>query len=268
MCFEIRYDEGNRNYFQQQSFSFSHAWEIEKCTSILTYTPSEPKHKHNIRRCCLKPGQYTLTCRNRKDAKGWGESSIMINGQKNCDNFVGYRTMQVVDLIGITLQLEKDYCSPKNRYPGLPRDFMLSCVIGRYRSPSSSINNATSNSQTDDKGNDHLILLIHCYKLVIESSFNYNLSFRYSLELIISDKKHNPRMLAPYTSYGIQCPEGTTFLQLGNILTCFCEDLCSWRKCKLHPPPANCLSGISVPSEWVWKPNLLFWMAEVKGIHI
>ena len=47
-------------------------------------------------RCCITPGYHILTCHNEKGPFGWGKSSIEIQGQRYCDDFVGFEAMRKV----------------------------------------------------------------------------------------------------------------------------------------------------------------------------
>ena len=51
-------------------------------------------------RCCLKPGQYTLTCVNRRNPVGWGEGYLDIQGHRYCNDFMSYRIMQKITIKG------------------------------------------------------------------------------------------------------------------------------------------------------------------------
>ena len=48
-----------------------------------------------------------------------------------------------------------------------------------------------------------------------------------------------------------------------DTVTCFCEDHCSWRLCRLHQPPEKCLADRH--SEWVWDAQNMYWVAQKKG---
>ena len=47
-------------------------------------------------RCCLPEGRYTLTCKNTKSVYGWGDSTFEINGERYCDDFVGFTAMRSI----------------------------------------------------------------------------------------------------------------------------------------------------------------------------
>lgn len=49
--------------------------------------------KTYLHRCCLKPGQHTLTCTNKRTPYGWGDSYIEILGHRYCDDFMSYRLL-------------------------------------------------------------------------------------------------------------------------------------------------------------------------------
>ena len=51
-------------------------------------------------RCCLTSGTYTLVCKNIKSKYGWGNATFTINGQRYCDDFVGFKAMRTVFVQG------------------------------------------------------------------------------------------------------------------------------------------------------------------------
>ena len=70
-------------------------WLLGTCNSI----GKEYKNfKKYIDRCCLKPGQYTLTCINTKNPYGWGDGYVEIQGHRYCDDFMSYRLLQKITI--------------------------------------------------------------------------------------------------------------------------------------------------------------------------
>ena len=70
-------------------------WLLGTCNSI----GKEYKNfKKYIDRCCLKPGQYTLTCINTKNPYGWGDGYVEIQGHRYCDDFMSYRLLQKISI--------------------------------------------------------------------------------------------------------------------------------------------------------------------------
>ena len=51
------------------------------------------------------------------------------------------------------------------------------------------------------------------------------------------------------------CPNGT----LEGLTTCFCEDHCSWERCRLETPPYDCLPRTN--TAWVWDSKKKYWVA-------
>ena len=56
------------------------------------------------------------------------------------------------------------------------------------------------------------------------------------------------------------CPKGT----IDGISTCFCEDHCSWKICRLNDPPIGCPRVIS----WQWNPTGIHWVAQGKNLSM
>ena len=83
---------------------FSLSWKIGSCTGpkkIFDETNSTSSNKYESNRvyidmCCLSPETYTLQCSNTNKPYGWGKSFIEIEGQRYCDDFVGYKGLRKV----------------------------------------------------------------------------------------------------------------------------------------------------------------------------
>ena len=75
---------------QPNNNDFSLKWKIGSC-----YGPKNIVEYHAnstyFGRCCLRPGLYTLVCKNDIAPYGWGNSFIEILGHRYCDDFVGYK---------------------------------------------------------------------------------------------------------------------------------------------------------------------------------
>ena len=73
-------------------------------------------------------------------------------------------------------------------------------------------------------------------------------------------------MISPLLG-NVKCPLFGTYTigPFGTLQTCFCEDYCTWRKCKLNVPPVVCLPTNSIASEWAWDPVKSYWVAQIKG---
>ena len=48
--------------------------------------------------------------------------------------------------------------------------------------------------------------------------------------------------------------------------TCFCEDHCSWKKCKIRNPPLSCIENGN--RKWDHDYHSNFWRASLDGIFI
>ena len=67
------------------------------------------------------------------------------------------------------------------------------------------------------------------------------------------------------------CPLGTIgygtidclWNRCGAPNTCYCEDHCSWKRCKIDKPPQSCLSHAK--REWVYDPERKYWRTNWKG---
>ena len=74
-------------------------WKFGRCFSNVRYTD----YMMYIHRCCLKPGQYTLTCINTEQPHGWKNGYIQIGGYRYCDDFMSYKAMRRITIAGIKL---------------------------------------------------------------------------------------------------------------------------------------------------------------------
>jgi len=70
-------------------------WSLGACDS--TEIAYENLQKY-VQRCCLEPGQHTLTCINNRTPYGWGDGYIEIQGHRYCDDFMSYRLIQTVTI--------------------------------------------------------------------------------------------------------------------------------------------------------------------------
>ena len=76
---------------------FSRKWELGSCFGLQEYDYLKTMF---VERCCLPSGDHTLICHNKKDSKGWGDSSIEIQGQRYCDDFIGWKAMRKISVVG------------------------------------------------------------------------------------------------------------------------------------------------------------------------
>ena len=92
-----------QNYENGTDF-FSPEWTLGSCNGWIG-----KENETHFYRCCLQPGQHTLTCINKKSEFGWGNVTFRINGKRYCDDFVGFKAMRTILFEGkknITQQFE------------------------------------------------------------------------------------------------------------------------------------------------------------------
>jgi hypothetical protein len=58
-----------------------------------------------IKRSCLAPGQYILTCKSTSPAGKWKQSFVEIQGHKYCNDFTGLKTFQTIQVPGNILTI-------------------------------------------------------------------------------------------------------------------------------------------------------------------
>ena len=66
-------------------------WTLGACSPSLQYKNGMVQKEKD---CCLAPGNHTLTCYNRREPHGWKKGFIVINGERYCDDFIGYKAMR------------------------------------------------------------------------------------------------------------------------------------------------------------------------------
>ena len=76
-------------------------WDLGSCSSAQSY--SGPKQY--TERCCLAPGEYTLTCK-AGEGINWRGGFMEIQRHKYCDDFIGYKAMQKVTISGIDMNFK------------------------------------------------------------------------------------------------------------------------------------------------------------------
>ena len=95
---------------QEKMLNVSHQWQLGTCvTQSASYVLNHTYEKYE--RCCLLPGVHALSCQNEKGPFGWGKSSIEIQGQLFCDDFVGYKAMRHVLIQNECKYLKQHYAN-------------------------------------------------------------------------------------------------------------------------------------------------------------
>ena len=72
-------------------------WTLGSCGKTQEYADYNVYYEKS---CCVRPGNYTLACYNTKLPYGWKKGKITINGQDYCDDFMGYKALRRVTIIG------------------------------------------------------------------------------------------------------------------------------------------------------------------------
>ena len=90
----------NNDYLRDAS---SVRWDLGTCTSLNSEFGSTFNYDYDFpalytERCCLRPGRYTLACYNNPPARGWNNAYIIVDGHRYCDNFIGYRSLQKINV--------------------------------------------------------------------------------------------------------------------------------------------------------------------------
>ena len=70
----------------------------------------------------------------------------------------------------------------------------------------------------------------------------------------------------PFGSYGFgthDCEYEGADTKCDAPNTCFCEEHCSWKRCKIDKPPQSCLQHAK--REWVYNPERKYWRTNLKG---
>ena len=91
----------NNNRFSHKS----HKWGLGTCSSpnFGEFALENDKVDVYVDQCCLTPGRFVLTCQNDKGPFGWGNSSVEIQGQKYCNDFIGSKARRIIMITGTVL---------------------------------------------------------------------------------------------------------------------------------------------------------------------
>lgn len=72
----------------------------------------------------------------------------------------------------------------------------------------------------------------------------------------------------------IGCPKEAVHCQMPKALekfmcpaTCYCEDHCSFERCKLDVPPKGCLNGLPLEPTWSWDSRQNYWVAQYQSFR-
>ena len=69
-------------------------WEFGHCSNSTKYED----FMMYVEKCCISPGNHTLTCYADKQPDGWKQGYIEILDHRYCDNFIGFKTMNRVEI--------------------------------------------------------------------------------------------------------------------------------------------------------------------------
>ena len=72
-------------------------WMLGPCSRAQNYVDDYTVY---VERCCIAPGIHTLTCVNKAKGEGWKNGYIEIQGHRYCDDFMSYRAMRKVEILG------------------------------------------------------------------------------------------------------------------------------------------------------------------------
>ena len=91
---------------QNDTIYFSRQWRLESCYGpklepvILPNGPWSKPMKTHYDRCCLSPGKHTISCINEQSTYGWGNAYLEIDGERYCDDFIGFKSMRTLFVQG------------------------------------------------------------------------------------------------------------------------------------------------------------------------
>lgn len=72
-------------------------WTLGTCARTIEYTNN---NEFKEEKCCLSSGNHTLTCYNTRQPHGWKKGFLTINGERYCDDFMGYKAMRRISIEG------------------------------------------------------------------------------------------------------------------------------------------------------------------------
>ena len=77
-------------------------WEFANCHNSVTKWYEDYSPTLEIHKCCVEPGNYTLTCYNTKKPMGWKGGYMEFLGHRYCDDFMGFGSSRGIKITEIT----------------------------------------------------------------------------------------------------------------------------------------------------------------------
>ena len=71
-------------------------WKLGHCRSSRTYSD----YRTYVQRCCLFPGNYTLTCINSDKPDGWKKGLIQFHNATYCNDFFAFNSFRNIKIEG------------------------------------------------------------------------------------------------------------------------------------------------------------------------
>ena len=93
VCLDIKLTAGS-------NYSMAVKWSFGPCNSINYTFSNHGSIVTYIERCCLKPAKQRLTCFKSDKSLGWKDTKIEIEGHTYCDDFITFKTMQEIEILG------------------------------------------------------------------------------------------------------------------------------------------------------------------------
>ena len=87
----------NSDRYNSDKHNFDRRWALGKCSNSVGYS----ENKKYLEACCLKPGIYSLICRNLNRPFGWGNGFIKILGKTYCNDFIRWKAMRKISITGM-----------------------------------------------------------------------------------------------------------------------------------------------------------------------
>ena len=110
-------------------------WNIGSCSNTTYISNIDAGSEVNVDRCCIKKGDYILSCKSNNQ-HSWKQGYLEIQGRKYCNDFVGYRALRRIKILGFPLPYTTTGTAPNGSFMSsdktlIPRPPLDGCTKNR-----------------------------------------------------------------------------------------------------------------------------------------
>ena len=105
VCLDIKLSSGS-------NYSMAVKWKFGRCSSSNYTFSNHGLAVTYIERCWLKQGRQRLTCFKDDQSLGWKDTTIEIEGHTYCDDFITFKAMRQIEVLGKSYDVFLDFWNP------------------------------------------------------------------------------------------------------------------------------------------------------------